>query len=215
MLELIRINADGERVQFRPDAAASFLRYENRIGRKADVNRTVVTYAEQEELYDLRLAGKYPYSVAHPKASNHVYRSDTDGGNAWDTDERNYELLEEYGWVAVWNDPSQEPYEPWHLEYFRSRDKHLNEGIPEDMGVTAPIVNVVPKYGESKANGTIYIGSLDGSFHRLNGPFDPNVRGVVSVVFFGAKAGDRDDIPVINPRDFQTVQGIWRTMCGK
>lgn len=116
-------------VQFRPDAAASFRRYERDLGRPADVNRTVVPYDEQMDLYELRQAGKYPYSVAHPDESNHVYRSDTDGGNAWDTDERG-PLLDEHGWIAVYDDPNRKPYEPWHREYFASRDQHRNDPDP-------------------------------------------------------------------------------------
>lgn len=123
-------------VQFRPDAAASFRRYEHRIGRRADVNRTVVPRLEQMTLWLLRQAGKYPYAVAHPDASNHVYQSDTRRGNAWDTDERNYALLAEYGWIAVWNDPRREPYEPWHLEYFPQHDQHRHEGIPTGSNAT-------------------------------------------------------------------------------
>ncbi|OJU42014.1 MAG: hypothetical protein BGN97_04460 [Microbacterium sp. 69-10] len=111
-------------VQFRPDAAASFRRYEARIGRQADVNRTVVSYAEQDELYKLRQAGKYPYPVANPRVSDHVYRSDTDGGNAWDTDERGA-LLDEYGWVAEFPD-----VEPWHRVYHPARDQHRGEPAP-------------------------------------------------------------------------------------
>lgn len=107
-------------VQFRPDAAASFRRYEHALGRPADVNRTTSSYAVQDNLYRLRQAGKYPYSVANPRTSNHVYRSDTDGGNAWDTDERG-PLLDEHGWLATVKG------EPWHREYHQDHDQHLHD----------------------------------------------------------------------------------------
>nr|WP_278101890.1 hypothetical protein [Microbacterium proteolyticum] len=122
-LELIRINPDGERVQFRPDAAASFRRMEAQQGRQLDVNRTVVTWDEQNDLYQKRLRGEYPYSVAHPDESNHVYRSDTDGGSAWDTDERGA-WLDDNGWIADIEG------EPWHRHYIPGRDRRRNDPAP-------------------------------------------------------------------------------------
>lgn len=121
-----------EGVQFRPDAAASFRRYEARLGRQASVNRTVVPRAEQAALYALRLAGKYPYPVAHPDYSNHVYEDDERRGNAWDTEERGT-LLDEYGWIA------DVPGEPWHREYRRAHDQHLNDPTPTEKEESDPM----------------------------------------------------------------------------
>lgn len=126
----IRTNANGEEVQFRPDAAASFRRVERDAGRRASVNRTVVAYDVQMDLYKLRQAGLYPFPVAHPDYSNHVYRSDTDGGNAWDTEERG-DWLDEHGWIAV-----IEEEEPWHREYQPWRDKHINDPAPAGASET-------------------------------------------------------------------------------
>ncbi|MDF2826861.1 MAG: peptidase family [Mycobacterium sp.] len=119
----IRTNSDGEEVQFRPDAAASFRRMEAQQGRRLDVNRTVVPYGVQMDLYRKRQRGEYPYPVAHPDYSNHVYRSDTDGGNAWDTDERG-DWLEDNGWIA------DVAGEDWHREYRPNRDNHRNDPAP-------------------------------------------------------------------------------------
>lgn len=128
-LERIRTNPDGEHVQFRPDAAASFRRMEAQQGRQLDVNRTVVDYDVQADLYAKRQRGEYPYKVAHPDESDHVYRSDTDGGNAWDTDERG-PWLEENGWIA---DVSGEP---WHRRYVPSRDQRRNAPTPTPNPIT-------------------------------------------------------------------------------
>lgn len=119
-MSLIRIRPG---VQFRPDAAASFRRVEAEAGRLLDVNRTVVSYDEQATLYARRLRGQYPYPVAHPRYSNHVYRDDDDGGNAWDTDERG-DWLDEHGWIA------DVPGEPWHREYRPGRDRHRFDPTP-------------------------------------------------------------------------------------
>lgn len=148
-LVFIRVNDDpqGTVVQFRPDAAASFLRLERRLGRKADVNRTVVPYEVQAALYAQWLAGKYPYPVAHPDYSNHVYRSDWNGGNAWDSDERNYDLWDEYGWVPTVKG------EPWHFEYKPARDQHRFDPEPtpepeeEDTDMRAVELSGAPDSG--------------------------------------------------------------------
>lgn len=120
-------------------------------------------------------------------------------------------------------------YEPWHWQVPGDVRRYaLVESIPstatdrantfdpstileEAMG--NPIVNVVAKNGEPAQNGTLWIGRSDGTFERYVAPFDPNVRGVISVVFHGGKGTD-DLTPTINPRDFQTVQRLWKTMCG-
>ncbi len=137
-LELIRINPDGERVQFRPDAARSFRRMERQQGRQLDVNRTVVTYDVQDDLYQKRLRGEYPYPVAPPWESDHVYRSDTDGGCAWDTDERG-DWLEENGWVITLEE------EQWHRVYRIWLDRHITDPDPEqkDDDMQLPLVITV------------------------------------------------------------------------
>ncbi|MDY0829143.1 hypothetical protein SK224_08390 [Microbacterium sp. BG28] len=87
------------------------------------MNRTVVPYDVQMDLYKKRQRGEYPYTVAHPEFSDHVYRSDSDGGNAWDTDERG-SWLDDNGWIA------DVEGEPWHRRYIPSRDKHRNDPTP-------------------------------------------------------------------------------------
>lgn len=82
------------------------------------------------------------------------------------------------------------------------------ESILEDA-MSNPIVNVVAKYGDAKDTGTLWFGVSDGSFERYVAPYDPNVRGVASAVFYGSET---DKIPTVNQRDFQTVQRIWKTM---
>lgn len=111
-------------VAFRSDAAASFRRLERQAGRRLDINRTVVPYAEQMDLYRKRQRGEYPYPVAHPDYSNHVYRSDSSGGNAWDTDERGA-WLDENGWIA------DVAGEPWHREYRWWLDRHRFDPEPK------------------------------------------------------------------------------------
>lgn len=135
-------------VVLRPDAAASFRRYERALGRPADVNRTTSSFAVQENLYRLRQAGKYPYSVANPRTSNHVYRSDSDGGNAWDTDERG-PLLDEHGWLATVKG------EPWHREYHRDHDQHINDPEPNNQEDDM-IINIQGRTGKRRG-GAFYI----------------------------------------------------------
>ncbi|MAP64053.1 MAG: hypothetical protein CMH34_09995 [Microbacterium sp.] len=117
-------------VSFRPDAAASWRRVEAEIGRELQTSRTSVDYDEQADLYALRQAGQYPYSVAHPDVSNHVYRSDTDGGNAVDTDEwadpAVVAVLEDHGWWRPYLPPNP-IVEQWHNDYDPARDNHRND----------------------------------------------------------------------------------------
>lgn len=120
-------------------------------------------------------------------------------------------------------------YEPWHWQLPGNvRIYPLVTAIPDFASTTAkpfdpkpileeamanPIVNVKQNYSDPHTSGTIWIGRDDGTFQRLTGPFDPNVRGVISVAFFGGK-GSEDLAPTLNARDFQTLQRLWKTMKG-
>lgn len=123
-------------------------------------------------------------------------------------------------------------YEPWHWQLPGDvRAYPLVTSIPStaagaekpfdpktvlEASMSNPIVNVVPKYGLTDAQnaeqGTLWIGRSDGTFERYAAPFDPNVRNLIGHVFFG-EYGDK--APTINPRDFQTVQRLWKVMCSK
>jgi hypothetical protein len=165
-LVLIRTNADGEAVQFRPDAAASFRRMEAQKGRRLDVNRTVVPYDVQMDLWEKRQRGEYPYTVAHPDYSDHVYRSDTDGGNAWDTDERG-DWLEENGWIA------DVPGEPWHRRYVPGRDKRRNDPTPTNTNQSEEDNDMLALRIKDD-NGTIHMATLGiGVFRHLIEDDDP------------------------------------------
>lgn len=77
--------------------------------------------------------------------------------------------------------------------------------------VANPIVNVVNDYKDKEESGTLMIGnSVTGKFDRYLPPYDPNIRGVISHVFYNG-----EKVPTVNQRDFQTVDRLWRTMCGK
>lgn len=151
-------------------------------------------------------------------------------GEAVDTDDgydaRAVAILNDHGWfhtVYRWVNGVWTLIERWHFEYQWWRDNHRNdtagetaepftpEKILEDS-MANPIVNVVGRYGEPVTNGTIWIGRDDGTFERYVAPFDPNVRGVISSVFYSTPAGD--GYPTVNQRDFVTVQRLWKTMKG-
>lgn len=119
-MALIRLD---DKTAFRPDAMLSYLRIWQQIGRKPGVNRTTVDYQTQADLRAEYLAGRYPNFVADPKLSKHVYRNDSDGGNAWDTEEyRNIKaILIDNGW------DDEDDNEKWHWVYYSSQDNHLHD----------------------------------------------------------------------------------------
>lgn len=113
--------------------------------------------------------------------------------------------------------PNGKPYTVDFMKYAEAsgsssggNELPIKKVLETDVG--NPIVNVVPKYGDDpNAAGTLWIGnSATGKFDRYLPPYDPNVRGVISHVFYGDQ-----EVPTINQRDFQTVDRLWRTMCGK
>lgn len=219
-LTVIRYASPGvEAIQFRPDAAESFLRVQEYLGRTPSVNRTVVPYDTQMALYRLRQAGKYPWPVAHPDYSDHVYRTDTSGGNAWDTEERG-DWLNDFGWIETARTDNPKTDEPWHRAYIPSKDKRKFTGAISgkeivDMSNGNPIVNRVEKYGDTAAEnsrlGTLYIAADNGTVVKYVPPFDPNVRNVVSLAFLDGN-GKNDTIPTLNSRDFDTFAKFWRIM---
>lgn len=129
-------------------------------------------------------------------------------------------------------------YEPWHWQLpgdvrvyplvtsipstAAGAEKPFDPKTVLEASMSNPIVNVVPKYSSGLSpeetakynanNGTLWIGRSDGTFERYAAPFDPNVRNLIGHVFFG-EYGDK--APTINPRDFQTVQRLWKVMCSK
>lgn len=76
-----------------------------------------------------------------------------------------------------------------------------------------PIINVVPKNGAKRDDGTLFIGRDDGTFEQYTPPYAPNIRGILSVVFFGGTDGGKDIIPTLSAQDFEAVKRIWKTMC--
>lgn len=113
---------NGEPIQFREDAAASFVRIAAQLGKMPPVNRTTVSYAIQSALRKLYLAGKYPNFVADPDLSKHVADNKVNGGNAWDTElyKINKQILIDNGW------DDEDASEGWHWVYYKEKDKYLH-----------------------------------------------------------------------------------------
>lgn len=122
-------------VQFIPDAAAAFMRWEARVraayGRNLDVNRTLTDWDTQMSMHLASLAylagtGPYPGHsyAAHPKYSNHV------SGEAVDSDDWVHPDIiawgEENGFIR---DSLNVANERHHFKYYRSRDQHYGEDI--------------------------------------------------------------------------------------
>lgn len=82
-----------------------------------------------------------------------------------------------------------------------------------EASMSNPIVNVIEKYGVDKSTGTVYIGRDDGTFEVYGPPYANNIRGILSVAFFGGTDGGKDLIPTVSLDDFAAVRGVWATMC--
>lgn len=103
-------------VSFTPEAAASWLRMEKKVGRRISTNST---YRDWDAQYKLWLhwvqTGKPPRAL-HPDNSMHCK------GLAADTNEVTLlKSLRDYGWRQT------APDEDWHFEYKRNEDKHYGE----------------------------------------------------------------------------------------
>lgn len=151
-------------VAFAPAAAASWQRLEAAVGRRVGINRTSDTVPEQMKYYNAYLAyQRYlnggPWApvaplALHPDYSEHVYKSDSNGGIAVDTDER-LEAFAEHGWIR--NVPS----EPWHYEYRPNLDQHRNSsaGTPSTTkGNEEMILHILGKAGKRQQGLWVLVG---------------------------------------------------------
>jgi len=115
--------------RLRQDAAASWQRLRNRIGKETGQwicptsTRTAYrTFAEQQYFWNLYQSGKGNLA-ARPGTSNHGWGITVDVPTT-----KQRQLIDkygaDYGWSKKWSDA---PSEWWHIKYDPNRDKHRGE----------------------------------------------------------------------------------------
>lgn len=128
---MTRVYLSGGRGWLVADPAASVARIDTALGRLLDINEAGRTWDQQNKFYQAYLAylnGKpwAPYALSPDAPSIHQL------GGAVDTDDHVHHtaLLNEHGWfqTVFWPDGSLR--EEWHFEYFKGRDKHINDAPP-------------------------------------------------------------------------------------
>jgi hypothetical protein len=176
--------------------AKSIKRLENKYG-PVDVNRSTVDYMEQKKLYEEWLDGKHPDIpvVLNPKYSSHVYRpGDTHSACAIDSDTYNVPWAE-YGWIQV------NKKEPWHREYFITKDTHRNDVEPpaneiEEKETDMPGIRV---HHQVFTNGNqAYVVETETGF------FIPDSAHLAALV--KAYSINLDKLPALNEYDWNAVQ---------
>lgn len=119
----IGVKTSGRAAWLDEPAAAAYRRTlaaGNPAGGITDAGRT---RAEQEEMYNLYLAGKLTATAARPGESKHETGRALDLAGAPQTWMRAWGKA--YGWLS-----DQVPNEPWHFEYHPTYDKHAKAPAP-------------------------------------------------------------------------------------
>jgi hypothetical protein len=130
------VSLSGGRGRLRPEAAASIARVDHELGRLLDINsawRSPVTQARLRKAYIDYLNGRGPWApiALEPEDSVHCdgWAIDTDDGQP--VGSRTDRILVDHGWIlTVYRNGNL--VEPWHREYDKTRDNHLED----DMAIT-------------------------------------------------------------------------------
>lgn len=153
----MRVDLGGGRGWLEDPAAKSLCRIDRQIGHLLQVTEAGRTWEQQNEHFQIYLRDGYPIALSPDAPSIHQL------GGAIDTNERLVAILNDHGWYqTVYRDGVL--VEPWHFEYFASRDNHRDEVVELDQGADGVWRFASPKAIETvKENDMKIIGGPGGA----------------------------------------------------
>lgn len=127
------VELGGGRGSLEEEAAKSMRRLDLYIGHLWQISEALRTWEQQEKFYQAYRSylngGPWAAIALSPDAPS-IHQL----GQAIDTDERLVEVLNDHGWYqTVYR--NGELVEPWHFEYFASRDNHRDQVVELEQGV--------------------------------------------------------------------------------
>lgn len=136
------VDLGGGRGWAAPDAGASILRVDAQLGRELQITEAGRSYKRQAELRADWEQGKPGAAFALPPDPPEG-PSEHQSGEAIDTDEwvnsTVVRVLNDNGWHQT----AIKRGEPWHFDYFRDRDNHLEDDMPTPEQIARAVVETM------------------------------------------------------------------------
>jgi len=195
----------GGRGWLNPDPAASLFRIDSKLGHRLQVTEAGRTWQRQNEHFQRYLKYGAPIALSPDGPPKGNGPSVHQKGAAIDTDEgQNYvQLLADHGWIrTVYRNGNL--VEPWHFEYFKSRDKYYGQGTGAGNQSSALDVATIKKLQTVlgvKADGNWGAGTTTALQNKLiaigykikaDGDFGPSTIKALQTFLMGAKNADGD-----------------------